>query len=72
MTIILIKLNFFFLGHLGEIMSMIEDEGYSITGLQMFYIDNVNAEEFFEVYRGVLQEYPVSITSIYNFICIIF
>ncbi|CAH1400425.1 unnamed protein product [Nezara viridula] len=52
-------------GHLGEIMCMIEDEGYSITALQMFYIDNVNAEEFFEVYRGVLQEYPVSTISIF-------
>ncbi|XP_066900873.1 nucleoside diphosphate kinase homolog 7 [Halyomorpha halys] len=57
-------------GHLGEIMCMIEHEGYSITALQMFYIDNVNAEEFFEVYRGVLQEYPEMVSELISGACL--
>lgn len=40
-------------------MSRIEEEGYAITAVQMFYIDHVNAEEFYEVYKGVTQEYSV-------------
>nr|XP_024217877.1 uncharacterized protein LOC112211079 [Halyomorpha halys] len=66
MEINLVPIN----SHLGEIMCMIEHEGYSITALQMFYIDNVNAEEFFEVYRGVLQEYPEMVSELISGACL--
>ncbi|XP_014256054.1 nucleoside diphosphate kinase 7 isoform X1 [Cimex lectularius] len=45
-------------GYLGDIINFIEKEGYMITAMQMFYLDHVHAEEFLEVYRGVLKEYP--------------
>lgn len=31
-----------------------------MTALQMFRMDKVQSEEFLEVYKGVVAEYPVS------------
>lgn len=45
---------------------MIERNGFLITGLQLFYLDEVNAEEFFEIYRGVVPEYMVCILNYYT------
>lgn len=36
---------------------MILSEGFEISGMQMFYLDRPSAEEFYDVYRGVLPEY---------------
>lgn len=40
-------------------MSFIEEEGFKITAMEMFFMDHLNAGEFLEVYNGVLIEYPV-------------
>lgn len=47
-------------GNLGRIISEITDNGFKITGLRMNLMERVNCEEFFEVYRGILPEYIVS------------
>lgn len=44
-------------------MAAITDQGYQVTGLQMFHMEKANAEEFFEVYKGVVAEYIVSISN---------
>lgn len=49
-----------FTGNLGRIISEITDNGFKITGLRMNLMERVNCEEFFEVYRGILPEYIVS------------
>lgn len=46
----------------GEIMTSITNEGYQVTAMEMFHMEKANAEEFFEVYKGVVAEYIVSIT----------
>nr|XP_053636293.1 nucleoside diphosphate kinase 7-like isoform X2 [Cherax quadricarinatus] len=45
-------------GNMGGILKAIKDEGFDISALQMFRMDKVQAEEFLEVYKGVLTEYP--------------
>lgn len=57
-------------GHLGGIMCMIEDGGFEITAVQMFYVDHVNAEEFYEVYKGVTQEYIEMVTELISGACV--
>ena len=44
-------------GQAGKIISEIKRAGFDITALQMFSLDRANAEEFLEIYKGVLQEY---------------
>lgn len=44
---------------------MIERNGFLITGLQLFCLDEVNAEEFFEIYRGVVPEFMVYLFKIF-------
>ncbi|XP_051782089.1 nucleoside diphosphate kinase 7 isoform X1 [Erpetoichthys calabaricus] len=44
-------------GLTGNILNAILDAGFQITALQMFSMDRANAEEFYEVYKGVVAEY---------------
>jgi nucleoside-diphosphate kinase len=41
----------------GQIIDRILDEGFEISALQNFHLDKPTAEEFFEVYKGVLPEF---------------
>ncbi|XP_069492575.1 nucleoside diphosphate kinase homolog 7 isoform X2 [Ambystoma mexicanum] len=41
----------------GTIIREIMDAGFEISALQMFKIEIANAEEFYEVYKGVVAEY---------------
>lgn len=52
--------GFVFSGLLGDIVSEIQENGFKITAIQMFYMEHPNAEEFYEVYKGVVAEYSVS------------
>ena len=51
-------------GNAGKIIDIILTEGFEISSMQMFYLDKINAEEFFEVYKGVLPEYSDMIEDI--------
>lgn len=53
-------LSLFLSGHAGKIIQDIIREGYTITDLELFHLDRSNAEEFLEVYKGVVPEYHVS------------
>ena len=41
----------------GDIIQAIKDEGFQIFGLETFHLDFGKAEEFLEVYKGVLENY---------------
>ncbi|XP_037781270.1 nucleoside diphosphate kinase 7-like [Penaeus monodon] len=45
-------------GNLGSILKAIKDEGFEVSALQMFRMDKIQAEEFLEVYKGIVSEYP--------------
>jgi len=44
-------------GLAGQVIDMILQEGFEISSMQMFSLDRPTAEEFFEVYKGVLPEF---------------
>jgi nucleoside-diphosphate kinase len=44
-------------GNVGKVVDMILEEGFEISSMEMFKLDKGTAEEFFDVYKGVLPEY---------------
>lgn len=50
-----------FIGLLGDILYEIQRSEFKISAMQMFYMDYPSSKEFFEVYKGVVSEYSVSI-----------
>jgi nucleoside-diphosphate kinase len=44
-------------GLAGQIIDMILEEGFEISAMQLFNLDKPTAEEFFEIYKGVLPEF---------------
>jgi nucleoside-diphosphate kinase len=55
----LVILNDLLLGAAGKIIDAILKANYFISDLQLFQLDRANAEEFIEVYKGILPEYHV-------------
>ncbi len=41
----------------GKIIDIVLSAGFEISCMEMFYLDKTSAEEFFDVYKGVLPEY---------------
>lgn len=56
-TCAIIKPHIVKAGLAGEIIQTILDEGYEISAMEMFHLDTPTAEEFLEVYKGVLPEF---------------
>ena len=56
-TICIIKPHAVANGDAGRIIDRILEEGFEISALEMFNLDKPTAEEFFEVYKGVVSEY---------------
>lgn len=42
----------------GKILNAISAAGFEVSALQMFSMDRANAEEFYEIYKGVVTEFP--------------
>ncbi|RZF38472.1 hypothetical protein LSTR_LSTR011962 [Laodelphax striatellus] len=57
-------------GKLGDIVSTITENGFEITAMQMFFMDRPNAEEFYEVYKGVVNEYQAMVNHMISGPCI--
>ncbi|XP_054644670.1 nucleoside diphosphate kinase 7 [Dunckerocampus dactyliophorus] len=51
-------------GLTGKILNSIAAAGYHISALEMFNVDRANAEEFYEVYKGVVIEYVDMVTEL--------
>ncbi|XP_012584553.1 PREDICTED: nucleoside diphosphate kinase 7 isoform X2 [Condylura cristata] len=57
-------------GLLGKILMAIRDSGFEISAMQMFNMDRVNVEEFYEVYKGVVSEYNDMVTEMFSGPCV--
>ena len=44
-------------GYAGKIIDKVLEEGFEVSALELFKINRPTAEEFFEVYKGVVPEY---------------
>jgi nucleoside-diphosphate kinase len=51
-------------GNAGKIIDIVLSQGFDISSMEMFYLDKTTAEEFFEVYKGVLPEYSAIIDQV--------
>jgi nucleoside-diphosphate kinase len=58
-------------GLAGQVIDMILQEGFEISSMQMFTLDRPTAEEFFEVYKGVLPEFTGMIEHMTSGPCIV-
>ena len=61
---VLIKPHIIQEGLAGKIIDIILTEGFEISAMEMLYMDKIQAEEFFEIYKGVLPEYSAIVDSI--------
>lgn len=52
-------MTWWFVGKLGDIIVSIEENIFQVTGMKMFYLSVEQAEEYLEIYKGVLPEYKV-------------
>ncbi|XP_012871084.1 PREDICTED: nucleoside diphosphate kinase 7 isoform X1 [Dipodomys ordii] len=57
-------------GLLGKILMSIRDGGFEVSAMQMFNMDQVNVEEFYEVYKGVVTDYNEMVTEMYSGPCV--
>ena len=57
-------------GDAGKIIDIILEEGFEISAMEMFTLDKPTAEEFFEVYKGVLPEFVAMIEQMTTGPCI--
>ncbi|XP_068608779.1 nucleoside diphosphate kinase homolog 7-like [Brachionichthys hirsutus] len=58
-------------GLTGKILNSISAAGFEISALQMFSMDRANAEEFYEVYKGVVTEYTSMVTELCSGPCMV-
>jgi len=57
-------------GIAGDIITAITENGFNISALQMFRLEKANAEEFYEIYKGVVNEYTEMVDELCNGACI--
>ncbi|NXK89646.1 NDK7 kinase, partial [Formicarius rufipectus] len=57
-------------GLAGKIIKAILMEGFQISALQMFNVERPNAEEFYEIYKGVVPEYLEMVSELCSGPCI--
>lgn len=55
---------------IGTIMSKICEADFQIGGLQMFKVEKKNSEEFYEIYKGVVNEYQEMVNELCNGACV--
>lgn len=58
-------------GVAGNIISAIQENGFNISALQVFRLEKANAEEFYEIYKGVVNEYTEMVDELCNGACIV-
>ncbi|EGF82548.1 hypothetical protein BATDEDRAFT_86343 [Batrachochytrium dendrobatidis JAM81] len=63
-TLAIIRPHAIVQGKTGNIISMIQDAGFNITDMELYHLDRSNAEDFLEVYKGVVPEYHLMLNQL--------
>lgn len=58
-------------GKLGPILTYILDSKFEISALQMFHLSDTTAEEFLEVYKGVVHNFHALMSSLVDGPCVV-
>jgi len=69
-TLCIIKPHAIKNGDLGNILTAIVDANFKITALKMIFLEKINCEEFYEVYKGVVPEYSQMVEQLNSGPCI--
>ena len=48
----------------GKILDLIIGQGYDVSAISSVHFDKIQAEEFYEVYKGVVPEYPDHVVQV--------
>ncbi|CAB3240852.1 unnamed protein product [Arctia plantaginis] len=57
-------------GKLGTVFELIDEGGFEITALNMIIVENINAAEFYEVYKGIVPEYKGMVEELSSGSCV--
>jgi len=57
-------------GHTGKIIDHIIKQGYEVSALQLFKLERSMSEEFLEVYKGVVPEFPDMVEQLCSGACV--
>ncbi|CAH2050548.1 unnamed protein product, partial [Iphiclides podalirius] len=57
-------------GKLGSALEIIDEGGFEVTALNMFMVESDNAAEFYEVYKGIVQEYKGMVEELSSGPCV--
>lgn len=57
--------------HSGKIIDMILENGFEISALVLFHLDKPTAEEFLDVYKGVLPEFTGIVDQLISGPCVV-
>ncbi|KAI9207907.1 nucleoside diphosphate kinase [Polychytrium aggregatum] len=69
-TLAIIKPHAVNSGLSGQIVSSIQKEGFEINDMELYHLEKANAEEFLEVYKGVVSEYHLMLDQLISGSCI--
>ncbi|XP_030027568.2 nucleoside diphosphate kinase 7 [Manduca sexta] len=57
-------------GKLGAALECIDEGGFEVTALNMIVVENINAAEFYEVYKGIVPEYKGMVEELSSGPCV--
>ncbi|CAH0405301.1 unnamed protein product [Chilo suppressalis] len=57
-------------GKLGATLEAIDEGGFEVTAINMFMVENINAAEFYEVYKGIVPEYKGMVEELSSGPCV--
>ncbi|CAH0695308.1 unnamed protein product [Spodoptera exigua] len=57
-------------GKLGLALEAIDEGGFDVTALNMVIVENINAAEFYEVYKGIVPEYKGMVEELSSGPCV--
>ncbi|KAJ2947961.1 hypothetical protein O0L34_g9753 [Tuta absoluta] len=69
-TLCIAKPHAVYEGKLGGIIEAIDEAGFNITALNMLVVENINASEFYEVYKGIVPEYKGMVEELASGACV--
>ncbi|KAJ8736242.1 hypothetical protein PYW08_006898 [Mythimna loreyi] len=69
-TLCIIKPHAIREGKLGAALELIDEGGFNVTALNMVIVENINAAEFYEVYKGIVPEYKGMVEELSSGPCV--
>ncbi|PZC75173.1 nucleoside diphosphate kinase 7 [Helicoverpa armigera] len=69
-TLCIIKPHAIREGKLGAALEAIDEGGFDVTALNMIIVENINASEFYEVYKGIVPEYKGMVEELSSGPCV--